>query len=516
MPNYRPLGRRRFLQSGTSAFVAVAAGEGLWPHRVAASGPTPGIGYFERFGVTDGLIRTGLRAALSTGGRYADLYFQHRSTHSLMLEEGVISRANAFVALGVGIRVLQGDATGYAFTEDLNPQAVRQAALTAASIARGVAGAPPIGFVSPRLAPTRYPEVVAWDHVTPAQKFALMNTLNAKALAADSRIKKATVTLWDYHDVMLVATSDGLIVEDRQPMARVYLTLVAERNGRTERNTVNMAGRAGLELYTPARLDDLVKRGVDYTLALFDAVEAPSGEMPVVLGAGSSGILLHEAIGHGLEADFNRKGISAYADKMGKRVARRFVTIVDDGTRPGSSGSLNVDDEGTPAGAATLVESGVLTSYLHDLISARHYGVKPTGNGRRQGYENAPMPRMRCTYMQPGPHTREEIIASVKRGIYCDYFGNGIVTLGSGDFSFFVTNGYLIENGKLTRPIRDINLVGNGPRVLERLDMAADDLVFDETAWLCGKYDQEVPVTFGIPTVRVPALTVGGRGGKRT
>jgi TldD protein len=237
--------------------------------------------------------------------------------------------------------------------------------------------------------------------------------------------------------------------------------------------------------------------------------------MPVVLAAGASGILLHEAIGHGMEADFNRKGTSIYADKIGKPVAKPFVSIVDDATNEFARGAINVDDEGNAAGLTTLVDRGTLATYLHDSISAKHYGVKPTGNGRRESYQYAPIPRMRATYMLPGPHKKDEIIASVKRGIYCTNFSNGQVSIGAGDFTFYVKNGYLIEDGKLTRPIKDVNLIGNGPKALEKVDMVADDLVIDEGGWTCGKDGQGVPVSQGIPTVRVASMTVGGRAAQK-
>ena len=237
--------------------------------------------------------------------------------------------------------------------------------------------------------------------------------------------------------------------------------------------------------------------------------------MPVVMAAGAAGILLHEAIGHGMEADFNRKNVSIYSDKLGKPVAKPFVSIVDEGTQEGARGAINVDDEGNAAGRTMLVEKGTLTSYLHDSISAKHYGVKPTGNGRRQGYEHVPMPRMRSTYMLPGPHTPDEIMASVKKGIYCELFSNGQVNIGAGDFTFYVKNGYLIEDGKITKPIKDVNIIGNGPKVLELIDMVGNDLKIDEGGWTCGKDGQYVPVSQGLPTVRVSSITVGGRAEKK-
>jgi TldD protein len=295
----------------------------------------------------------------------------------------------------------------------------------------------------------------------------------------------------------------------------LYVSCVAEHNGRREMNGYNVAGRRGVDFYSADLVGRVVKEAVSRTTVLFDAVPAPTGEMPVVLAAGSSGILLHEAIGHGMEADFNRKGTSIYSDKIGKPIAKPFVNIVDDATPLHARGAINVDDEGNQAGVTTLVDKGILTTYLHDSISAKHYGLKPTGNGRRESYQHAPMPRMRATYMLPGPHEHDEIVASVKNGIYCKAFSNGEVNIGAGDFTFYVKNGFLIENGKLTRPIKDVNIIGNGPKVLEKVDMVGKDLVIDEGGWTCGKNGQGVPVSQGIPTVRVASITVGGQAKKQ-
>jgi len=387
---------------------------------------------------------------------------------------------------------------------------MRRAALTAASIAQGNSkNGPKRLHVTAK--DNRYPVKISWEDVRPAQKLAILNGLNEKTFAADKRVQKVNINFMDGNGVILIADSHGRIVEDSQPMTGVYLSVVAEQNGRKETNMVNVAARSDIAFYTPARLDKLVNDGIAKTMILFNAVQAPAGEMPVVLGAGSSGILLHEAIGHGMEADFNRKNVSIYSDKIGKPIAKNFVNIVDEGTQAGARGSLNIDDEGNSVGKTMLVEGGILSTYLHDAISAKHYGVKPTGNGRRQGYEFAPMPRMRSTYMMPGPHKHDEIIASVKKGIYCDHFSNGQVNIGAGDFTFFVKNGFLIENGKLTTPIKDVNIIGNGPKVLELVDMVGDDLAIDEGGWTCGKDGQSVPVSQGMPTVRVASITVGGR-----
>jgi len=411
----------------------------------------------------------------------------------------------------VGVRVVRGDQTGFGFTEDLTLEGVRLAARTAAAIADGPARPAPRSFHVVSDLPSRYPVERRWEDVRPEQKLPLLAGLNEKALAADPRVKKVNVSFSDQASVILVADSAGRITEDAQPMTSCYLSCVAEQDGKREQNSYGVAGRADLSYYSPDRLARIVREAVARTTVLFEAVPAPAGEMPVVLAAGSSGILLHEAIGHGMEADFNRKNVSIYSDKIGKLVAKPFVNIVDEGTQEGARGAINVDDEGNPVGKTMLVQDGVLATYLHDTISAKHYGVKPTGNGRRESYQYAPMPRMRSTYMLPGPHKTPEIIASVEKGIYCTNFSNGQVQIGAGDFTFYVKNGYLIEGGKLTRPIKDVNIIGNGPKVLEGIDMVSDDLVIDEGGWTCGKDGQRVPVSQGIPTVRVASITVGGR-----
>ncbi|HET6437583.1 MAG TPA: TldD/PmbA family protein [Anaeromyxobacter sp.] len=478
----------------------------------SAQEPTQGIGYFARFGVTEAMIARTLEAALSRGGDHADVFFQHRVGSDLGLEDGAVNRAYASVELGVGVRVVKGDQTGYGYTEELTLPVMLECARTAAAIADGPSRPVPGRFHVAAGLPDRYPLIRPWEAVRPEEKLPLVSGLNEQAFAADPRIRKVNVFLRDESGAILVADSSGRIVEDAQPMTLLYLSVLAEQAGRREQNAYNLAGRAGFEFYTPERLSRIVREAVERTTILFEAGPPPAGEMPVVLAAGSSGILLHEAIGHGMEADFNRKGVSIYADRIGKPVARPFVHIVDDAANPGARGAINVDDEGNAAGTTHLVEGGVLTTYLHDSISARHYGVASTGNGRRESYRFPPLPRMRSTYMLPGPHRREEIIRSVKRGVYCQNFSNGQVNIGGGDFTFYVKNGWLIEDGKLTRPVKDVNIIGNGPRALEEVDMVSDDLAIDEGGWTCGKDGQSVPVSQGLPTVRVASLTVGGRG----
>jgi TldD protein len=508
--------RRTVIGAGAAALATVAVSDLFNISSVfAETGPTEGVGYFARFGVTEKLLKDTLGAALSKGGDYADVFFQHRVSNNLALEDGAVNRAFANVGLGVGVRVVKGDQTGFGFTEDITAEGLKRAALTAAAIADGPAKKAPMSFKIADSKPNRYPVKVRWDDIRPQQKLSVLNGLNEKTFKADSRVKKVNLGFMDQGSVILVADSNGRIIEDAQPMTSLYLAVVAEQDGRRENNSVNRAARSDFSYYSADRLDGMVKQVIDKTMVLFDAVTPPAGEMPVVLGAGSSGILLHEAIGHGMEADFNRKNVSIYSDKIGKPVAKDFVSIIDEGTQDNARGALNVDDEGNAVGKTMLVEKGTLTTYLHDSISAKHYGVKPTGNGRRQGYEYAPMPRMRSTYMLNGPHKKDEIIASVKKGIYCDHFSNGQVNIGAGDFTFFVKNGYLIEDGKITKPIKDVNIIGNGPKVLELIDMVADDLKIDEGGWTCGKDGQSVPVSQGMPTVRVSAITVGGRAEKK-
>lgn len=468
------------------------------------------IVYFARFGVDENMIKAALAAALARGGDYADVFFQHKVSSVMALEDGEVNRAYMSTDLGVGVRVVKGDQTGYGYTEELTVDALKRAAQTAAAIADGPSKDAPMTFHVESQVPTRYSLKRAWEDVKPEEKLPILTRMNERALKADARIKKVSTGISTEYGAVLVADSNGRLVEDVQPMTSLWLSCTAEKDGRRETNGYNVAGRSGFDFYSDDRLDRVVKEAVARTTILFDAVQAPAGEMPIVMAAGSSGILLHEAIGHGMEADFNRKNTSIYSDKIGKPIAKPFVNIVDDGSLDNARGAINVDDEGNVAGNTHLVENGVLATYLHDSISAKIYKVKPTGNGRRESYKYPPMPRMRATYMLPGPHKEQEIISSVKKGIYCSNFTNGQVKIGAGDFTFYVKNGFMIEDGKLTHPIKDVNIIGNGPKVLEKVDMVADDVKIDEGGWTCGKNGQSVPVSQGIPTVRVSSITVGG------
>ena len=467
------------------------------------------IGYFARFGVDWEVARRVLSEALGRGGDFADLFVQHREGQSLALEDGEVNRASTSVDLGAGVRVVRGEQTGYAYTEELTPESLRQAARTAAAIASGPAStsATTCQVVSHA---DFYRMEKSLDSVSIPSKRDMLERMHAQGFAESPHIRKVTAAFSGGVERVLVVDSDGRWAEDFRPLVMVACSCVAEREGRKEAYGESRSFRAGMEALDPEMVRALVKDVVKRTIRLFEAIQPPPGQMPVVLAAGSSGILLHEAIGHGMEADFNRKQVSIYTEKMNRTIAKPFVSIVDDATVPRFRGALNVDDEGVPGQKTMLVENGVLRSYLHDRMSARHYGCAPTGNGRRQSFRYKPLPRMRCTYMLPGPDDPEEIVRSVERGLYAESFANGQVQIGAGDFSFYVKSGYLIEGGKLTRPIKDANIIGNGPEILERVERVGNDLVLDNGGWACGKEGQSVPVTQGLPTVKISSITVGG------
>jgi TldD protein len=467
------------------------------------------LDYYNHFGVNESVIRKIISEALYRGGDYCDVFFQHQISNNIGLEDEAVNRATSDIDFGVGIRVLKGDQTGYSFTEEITPEAMKRAARTAANIAESARKAEPVTLVSHNH-PNYYPIDIAWEHVGIEDKIPYLLKINDKAVSLDKRIVKSKISFADESCYILFANSEGRMTFDYQPMSRLNISITAEQNGQREQNYYTLSGRHGIEFFTPENLDLLAKESVRRTISLFDAIKPEAGEMEVVLAAGSSGILLHEAIGHGMEADFNRKEISIYSDKINKPVAQKFVTIVDDGTNKNMRGSINVDDEGNDSQKTYLVEDGILRSYLHDRISANYYKVKTTGSGRRESFRYAPLPRMRNTYMLPGPHKKEEIIGNIKKGIYAESFTNGQVFIGAGDFTFYVKSGYIIENGSITQPIKDVNIIGNGPKVLEDIVMVADDFKMDHGSWVCGKDGQRVPVSLGLPTVKVSKITVGG------
>ncbi|MEE9386628.1 MAG: metallopeptidase TldD-related protein [Nannocystaceae bacterium] len=468
--------------------------------------------YLEWFAVSESTIREVMGELSRHGVDQADVYFQHSRSNSIVFQDGIVSRASTSVDQGVGVRAVVGDQVGYAYTEELTPESMKGAARSAAAIARGAQGGRievPGAFRTTRC-PSYYELSVPWADVGVQRKLPLIRRVAELAKGSDPAIEKVQIYWADSEERVLLADLAGRIVTDYRPMTRLHVSLTATRNGVTQSHGSNIAAREGIEWYSEQRLAAVVKEAAERTMILFEARRPPAGEFPVVLAAGASGILLHEAIGHGMEADFNRKNTSIYADMLGKKIAPDFVNIVDDGTVAHHRGALNVDDEGEPCGKTVLVENGVLASYLHDSISARHYGVKSTGSGRRESFRHAPLPRMRCTYMMDGPHTPGEIIASVKKGIIAETFTNGQVQIGAGDFTFYIKNGWLIENGKVTAPIKDCNIIGNGPEALKAVTMAANDFKLDTGGWTCGKDGQSVPVSQGLPTVLVSELTVGG------
>jgi len=505
--------RRDFLGSmaaGSAVLTmpAFVSGCGVMQARDVANA-TPANPFLDWFAVDEATISRVMAELTANGADSADLYFQHRRSNYLGMEDGIVSRANATISQGVGLRVVIGEQTGYAFTEDVTLSSMLAAARTAASIANGLEVVPPQAFDYKKTGDL-YVMQVPWSEVGIDKKLPLLQYVDRQARAADETVSKVSVHFSDVDDRVMIVTLDGRLVTDHRPMTRLTARVTASRAGVSQTGFANIAAREEFAWYTDERIDAMVQEAVDRTMILFDARRPPAGEMPVILAAGASGILLHEAIGHGMEADFNRKGTSIYSDMMGKKVAEPFVNIVDQGTIPNERGALNHDDEGNACGRVTLVENGILQSYLHDELSANQYGVASTGSGRRESYKFAPMPRMTCTFMENGPHMRDEIIAAIGFGIIAETYTNGQVRIGSGDYTFNVRNGWLVEKGKVTVPLKDVKITGNGPELLKRITMVADDARLDTGGWTCGKNGQRVPVSQGIPTVLVSNMTVGG------
>jgi TldD protein len=464
----------------------------------------------EHFEVTPEQIRKVIAAALEKGADYADLYFEHTISNNSSLQDKQVNSAYSDITYGVGIRVLKGYQTGFAYAENTSMESMIRAAKTAASIADNTSSVWNAAAIAEMPPPAYYNIVSSWEDFQIKDKIPFITSLNDKIFAGDSKVTKVNISLSDSTSYILFANSEGMVSWDYRPLAYLSARTVMEENGRIESSSASRSFRKGSEFLTPELVDELAAEAIEKTVRMFEAGKPKAGEMEVVMAAGSSGILLHEAMGHSFEADFNRKGSSIFSDRMGKKVAENFITIVDDGTLPNDRGSLNIDDEGIKTEKTVLVSNGVLTSYIHDRLSAKFYSVAPTGNGRRQDFRNMPIPRMRSTYMENGPHKRDEIIASVKKGILVEDFSNGQVNIGPGDFTFFVKYGYIIENGKLAMPVKDINIIGNGPQALADIEMVADDRKIDCGTWTCGKDGQGVPVSMGLPTVKIKKLTVGG------
>lgn len=450
-----------------------------------------------------------LGIALSRGGDYADLFFEYRAGGGLSYDEGILKAASRGVSMGLGVRVQEGDATGFAYVEDLSFEAMRKAAETAAQIAKGGGGVAPVAL-SRRSVPARYDLDVLTIDRPGGEKRALLERAAAAARAADARVVRAEASFAEEVREVLVATSDGVFAFDVQPLFRIGVHAVAEGDGRRQDGSSGGGGRATLGYFDAKSPEFHGKEAARQAIAMLDAREAPAGEMEVVLAAGDSGILLHEAVGHGLEADFNRKGTSNYAGQMGSLVASDLCTVVDDATVLQSRGTVNVDDEGNEPARAVLIDRGKLVGYMHDRHSARHFKLQPTGNGRRESFAAVPLPRMTNTVLLAGESDPEEIVRSVKRGVFAKKYGGGQVDIANGDFVFNLTEGYLIEDGKITAPIKGANLIGNGPEILRRVSMLGNDLKLSDGTWTCGKAGQSVPVGVGCPTIKIDRITVGG------
>lgn len=471
---------------------------------------TPNISdMLTHFGVNTDDLQKIIYESLLKGGDYADLFFEHTIYNSISLRDGEVNRASSNIDFGVGIRVVAGDRTGYAYVENTHLPDLLKAARTASEIAKIPQNIAPLQ-INEKYFNNHYIIQKDWEKISVNNKKPYLEKFNSKIFSLDPRVIKASISLVDLTSHILFFNSEGTLTCDYRPMAILSVSCTMEQNKVIENGYASKAYRIGYEFLNEELIDTLAQEVVSQTSLMFEAIKPKGGEMPVVMGAGGSGILLHEAIGHAFEADFNRKNVSIFSESLGKKICNENINVVDDGTIDNSRGSINFDDEGIESQKTYIVKDGILESYLHDRISAMHYGIEPTGNGRRQSFRHIPMPRMRVTYMESGNSTEEEMISSVKQGVYVDNFSNGQVQIGVGDFTFFVKTGYLIENGKLTTPIKDINIIGNGPKALADITMVGNNLKIDENAWTCGKEGQSMPVGQGLPSVLVSSLTVGG------
>ncbi len=468
--------------------------------------------FFEEFGITERLLERCLGQALSAGGEYADLYFEAVTATALAVDEQIVKSASQGSSAGCGIRVVSGERTGYAYTDYLSSERLLHAARTAALIASGPAKQPVQGFTEAKVRDL-YPVPLGGYDLDLAERLELILRADRAARAYDNRIVQVRASYAEEMRKILIAASDGAFASDTQPLCRLNVFAIAKDGAVTTKGSAGGGGRAGLEQFQGAKGPEaLAREAARGAILQLGAVAAPAGEMEVVLGPGWPGILLHEAVGHGLEADFNRKKISAFAGLIGQPVASPKVTVVDNGTMAGRRGSLNVDDEGSTTQETVLIENGVLKGYLSDKLSARLMGITNTGSGRRESYQSIPMPRMTNTYMLAGDDSPEDILRSVKHGLYAVNFGGGSVDITNGKFVFAASEAYLIEDGKVTAPVRGATLIGNGPEALKYVSMVGNDLKLDEGIGTCGKEGQSVPVGVGIPTVKLDRMTVGGTG----
>ncbi len=462
-------------------------------------------------GLDEARLRRVLEQILTHRIDQADLFFEHTRYESWSLEDGIVKEGGYGIERGVGVRAISGEKTGFAYSDEIAPEALGAAATNARAIAAAGASGQVAAWRRGAEARRLYTPRAPFDTLGEADKVALMEAVDAEARRQDPRVSQVMVSLAASHQVVLVAAADGTLAADVRPLVRMSVSVVVEANGRREQGSSGGGGRCGYDFFVEGERGlGYAREAVRQALVNLEARPAPAGTMTVVLGGGWPGVLLHEAVGHGLEGDFNRKGTSAFSGRIGERVASPLCTVVDDGTLPDRRGSLNIDDEGTPTQCTTLIENGLLTGYMQDKMNARLMGMATTGNGRRESYAHLPMPRMTNTYMLPGEHAPEEIIASVDRGLYAVNFGGGQVDITSGKFVFSASEAYMIENGRITHPVKGATLIGNGPEVLTRVSMVGNDLKLDDGVGTCGKEGQSVPVGVGQPTLKVDALTVGG------
>jgi TldD protein len=464
-----------------------------------------------RFNITRQDLENYLADALSQGGDYAYLYFEYLLTSSISIDESMVKSAAQGVSMGVGVRVIAGERTGYAYSDDLSPEKIRKAAHVAAHIAAGPSKVDKFDL-NEGARHNLYPVLIAPTETAFSDRVELVKRADRAARAYDPRIFQVQAGYADNLRYVLVATSEGVLTLDRQPLARLSVSALARQNGGVpQRGHAGGGGRVELSFFLNEKTPEhFAAEAAREAVTMLDAVDAPAGEMTVVLGPGWPGILLHEAVGHGLEADFNRKGVSAFSGRMGQKVASELCTVIDDGTINSRRGSLNVDDEGHSTQRNVLIENGILRGYLQDKLSSTLLGSESTGSGRRESYAHIPMPRMTNTFMLAGQSDPGDIIRSVPKGLYCVNFGGGQVDITSGNFVFSASESYLIEDGKLTRPVRNATLIGNGPEALKYVSMVGNDLRLDEGIGVCGKEGQSVPVGVGIPTIKIDRMTVGG------
>ena len=463
-------------------------------------------------GVTIESLQTVLGDLAGPGIDAADLYFQGQISESWSLEDGIVKDGSFNLDQGVGVRAQSGEKTGFAYSNAITLEALGLAARAARSISRAGQNGTVQAFSTQDVTQLYGPDNPL-EVMTRAEKVELLKRVDAATRALDQRIQQVSVSMAGVWERILVASTDGSLAADVRPLVRFNVSVIVEQNGRRERGGHGGGGRTDYRYFlSEDRAMGYAREALRQALVNLEAIPAPAGTLPVVLGSGWSGVLLHEAVGHGLEGDFNRKGSSAYSGRMGEMVASKLCTIVDDGTLAGRRGSLSVDDEGTPTECTTLIENGVLKGYMQDKLNARLMGVARTGNGRRESYAHLPMPRMTNTYMLAGESDPEEIIASVKRGIYCANLGGGQVDITSGKFVFSTSEAYLIEDGKITAPVKGATLIGNGPEAMSKVSMVGNDLALDSGVGMCGKDGQSVPVGVGQPTLKIDAITVGGTG----